>query len=183
MFVDEAGFYRLPAAVRTDAPRGKTPVLRYRFWDHLSVISAITPAGKLYPLTQAETFRGPRIVRFLKHLLQHIPGKLLVVWDRLPAHRSQVIKEFLCAGGAKRSHLAQLPSYAPDLHPDAGVWNYLKRVELKNVCCHDLLELRSELRKARALAAQNCCDPELHPSSLSRCLCLVIYVWLSRWDF
>ncbi len=140
----------LPAAVRTYAPCGKTPELRYRFWDHLSVISAITSQGKLYTVTQEETFKGPTIVRFLRHLLQHIPGKLLVVWDRLPAHRSQVIKEFLREGGARRIHLAQLPSYAPDLNPDEGVWNYLKRVELKNVCCHNVLELRTELRKAIA---------------------------------
>jgi transposase len=47
-------------------------------------------------------------------------------------------------------HLAQLPSYAPDLNPDEGVWNYLKRVELKNVCCHSVAELCTELRKATA---------------------------------
>jgi len=81
-------------------------------------------------------------------LLRHIPGKLLVIWDGLPAHRSRVVKAFLCEGGARRIHLAQFPSYAPDLNPDEGVWNYLKRVELKNVCCHNLSELRAELRKA-----------------------------------
>ncbi len=134
--------------MRSYAPCGETPELRYRFWDHVSVISAITPQGKLYTMTQEETFKGPTIVRFLKHLLQHIPGKLLVVWDRLPAHRSRVVKAFLHEGGARRLHLAQLPSYAPDLNPDEGVWNYLKRVELKNVCCHDVPELRTELRKA-----------------------------------
>jgi transposase len=140
----------LPAAVRTYAPCGETPELRYRFWDHLSVISAITPQGKLYTMTQEQAFKGPDIVRFLKHLLQHISGKLLVVWDRLPAHRGKVVRAFLREGGTKRIYLAQLPSYAPDLNPDEGVWNYLKRVELKNVCCHDLHELRTELRKAIA---------------------------------
>jgi transposase len=146
--VDEAGFYMLPMAVRTYAPRGETPELRYRYWEHVSVISAITPDGKLYTWTQEKSFKGPDIVRFLKHLLQHIPGKLLVIWDRLPAHRSRVIKQFLRQGAARRLYLAQLPSYAPELNPDEGVWNYLKRVELKNVCCHTLPELRSELRKA-----------------------------------
>ncbi len=140
----------LPAAVRTYAPCGETPELRYRFWEHLSVISAITPQGKLYTMTQEQAFKGPDIVRFLKHLLQHISGKLLVVWDRLPAHRGKVVRAFLREGGTKRIHLAQLPSYAPDLNPDEGVRNYLKRVELKNVCCHDLHELRTELRKAIA---------------------------------
>lgn len=150
LFVDEAGFYLLPGAVRTYAPRGETPVLRYHYWEHLSVISAITPQGKLYTWTQATTFNGPTIVRFLKHLLQQIPGKLLVVWDRLPAHRSQVVRDFLSAGATRRLLLAQLPSYAPDLNPDEGVWQYLKHVELKNVCCHNISELRTELRKAMA---------------------------------
>lgn len=136
--------------MRTYAPEGETPVLRYRYWEHLSVISAITPDGKLYTMTRDTAFDGPAIVEFLKHLLRHLPGKLLVVWDRLPAHRSRVIKDFLRAGGAERIYLAQLPSYAPDLNPDEGVWNYLKRVELGNVCCHHLAELRDELRKAIA---------------------------------
>jgi transposase len=30
--------------------------------------------------------------------------------------------------------LKQIPSYAPDVNPDEGVWQYLKNVELKNVC-------------------------------------------------
>jgi len=39
MFVDEAGFYQLPAAVRTWAPRGETPVLRAPLnCDNLSTI-------------------------------------------------------------------------------------------------------------------------------------------------
>jgi len=31
-----------------------------------------------------------------------------------------------------------------------GIWQYLKRVELRNVCCDDLAELRLELRLATA---------------------------------
>jgi transposase len=136
--------------VRTWAPRGQTPVLRYRYWEHLSVISAITPEGKLYTMTQDKAFDGEAIVRFLKHLLQHLTGKLLIVWDGLPAHRSRKVKAFLREGGAARVYLAQLPSYAPELNPDEGTWHYLKNVELKNVCCHSLDELRDELRKAIA---------------------------------
>ena len=71
----------------------------------------------------------------------------MVVWDRLPAHRSKVIKDFLRQGGSPRSYLAQLPSHAPELNPDEGVWNYLRRVALSDLCCHNLPELRSELRK------------------------------------
>ena len=45
--------------------------------------------------------------------------------------------------------MEQLPGYAPDLNPDEGVWNDLKRVELANVCCSDLQELRKQLIRAR----------------------------------
>ena len=149
MFVDEAGFYLLPAGVWTYAPRGQTPMLRVPLTrDHLSAISAITPAGKLYMMVQGGAFKGPAIVRFLRHLLHHIPGKLLIIWDGLPAHRSQPFKAFLAQGATKRIHLEQLPGYAPDLNPDEGIWRYLKYVEMKNLCCQTLADLRHELRKA-----------------------------------
>jgi transposase len=151
VWVDESGFYLLPGAVRTYAPRGQTPTLRLPLSrDHLSVISGITPAGRLLMLVQERAYRSPDVVRFLKHLLRHIPGKLLVVWDGSPIHRGQPVKDFLARGGAKRIHLEPLPGYAPELNPDEGIWHYLKRVELRNVCCRDLTHLRRELRLATA---------------------------------
>ena len=101
MFIDEAGFYLLPAAVRTYAPRGQTPILRVPLtWDHLSAISAITPDGRLLMMIQKEAFNGTTIVRFLKHLLRHMHGKLLIIWDGLPAHHGQAVKNFLRQGAA-----------------------------------------------------------------------------------
>jgi transposase len=70
---------------------------------------------------------------------------VVVIWDGAPIHRCQAVKDFLAAGAAKRLHLERLPGYAPALNPDAGVWNLLKRGELKNRCCHDLHERRWEL--------------------------------------
>ncbi len=146
IFADEAGFYPLPFVARSYAPRGQTPVLRAPLThDHLSVISGITPEGRLFTHIQAEAFTGPAIVAFLRQLLRQVRGKLLVVWDGASIHRAQPVKDFLAAGAAARLHLVQLPGYAPDLNPDEGVWNHLKRVELKNRCCHDLAELRWEL--------------------------------------
>ena len=151
MFIDEAGFYLLPAAVRTYAPRGQTPILRVPLtWDHLSAISAITPDGRLLMMIQKEAFNGTTIVRFLKHLLRHMHGNLLIIWDGLPAHHGQAVKNFLRQGAAQRIHLERLPGYAPDLNPDEGIWDYLKQVEMKNLCCHNLDDLHHELRKATA---------------------------------
>ena len=151
VWIDESGFYLLPALVRTYAPKGETPILQVPLsYDHLSVISAMTPEGQLLMQVQERAYKGPDVVRFLKHVLRHIPGKLLILWDGAPIQRSQPIKDFLAGGGAKRIHLEQLPGYAPELNPDEGIWQYLKRVELKNVCCQDLTTLRYELRRATA---------------------------------
>ena len=73
-----------------------------------------------------------------------------IIWDGLPAHRGQVVKDFLRAGAARRIHFEQLPGYVPDLNPTEGIWQYLKYVEMKNLCCHTLDELCHELRKAIA---------------------------------
>lgn len=149
LFVDEAGFYLLPFLARTYAPRGQTPVLCTPLThDHLSVISAVTPAGRLLTHVQEEAFRGPAIVAFLRQLLRQIRGKLLVIWDGAPIHRCQPVKDFLAAGATRRLHLEQLPGYAPELNADEGVWNLLKRVELKNRCCQNLGELRWEAKCA-----------------------------------
>ncbi len=148
--MDQSGFYLLPAVVRTYAPIGQTPVLRERLTrDHLSAMSAVTPEGKLLMIEQDRAFKGPDVVRFLKHALRRIPGKLLVVWDGSPIHRAKAVKEFLANGAASRVQLEQLPGYAPELNPDEGIWKHLKYVEMKNVCCRSLSELRVELRRAK----------------------------------
>jgi transposase len=136
--------------VRTYAPVGKTPILHEHLSrDHLSAMSGITLEGKLYMLEQDRAFKAEDAVRFLKHLMRQIPGKLLVIWDGSPIHRGRAVKDFLSSGAASRLRLEQLPGYAPDLNPEEGVWKHLKCVELKNLCCRSLSELKVELRKAK----------------------------------
>ncbi len=140
--------------MRTYAPAGQTPVIKeYLTHDHLSAMSGITPEGKLYMTVQESSYKGPDVVSFLRHLLRHIPGKLLVLWDRAPIHRSKVVKKFLAQGAAKRIHLEQLPAYAPELNPDEGIWNYLKRVELKNLSCHNYLNCSLSSEEPRSGSA------------------------------
>jgi hypothetical protein len=78
-----------------------------------------------------------------------VRGKLLVIWDGSPIQRGQPINDFLRRGAAHRLRVEQLPGYAPDLNPDDGICNELKRVELGNRCCHDLVELAGALRRAK----------------------------------
>src|SRR5215218_5910422 len=92
-FADQSGFYLLPMVVRTYAPVGRTPILHERLGrDHLSAMSAVTLDGRLYMIEQEKAFKGEDAVRFLKHLMRHIPGKLLVVWDGSPIHRAGAVK-------------------------------------------------------------------------------------------
>src|SRR6266516_1236384 len=56
---------------------------------------------------------------------------------------------FSSEGRPNGRHLEQLPGYAPDLNPDEGIWNYLKRVELGNVCCANLDQLHQALIRAK----------------------------------
>ncbi len=97
------------------------------------------------------------MIAFLQDLLREIDGKLLLIWDGAPIHRSNRIKQFLVDGAAQRLHLERLPAYAPDLNPDEGIWHYLKHVELANVCCKDLDELAQKLE----IAADNLADEPL----------------------
>lgn len=150
IFVDESGFYLLPMAVRTYAPRCQTPVLRVKLTrDHLSAIGGITEEGRIFMQVQERAYRSEDVVRFLRLLLRKVSGKLLVIWDGSPIHRAEVIKQFLRSKEGKRLHLERLPGYAPDLNPQEQVWNLLKRRELKNLCFRDLAHLGQELVHAK----------------------------------
>ncbi|MCS3648531.1 hypothetical protein GGP63_003134 [Salinibacter ruber] len=85
MFVDEAGFYQLSAAVRTWAPRGETPEVRIPLsYDNLSTISGITisgtaRAGKLYMHIYEQPISRKEVAKFLRHVLREISGKLTIL--------------------------------------------------------------------------------------------------------
>ena len=135
--------------VKTYAPRGQTPILHpFETRDHLSVMSGITRTGHLFTLTRAEALTGWESVWFLKHLAYQLGTRLLVIWDGSPIHRNDEVKAFLSDGGAKTIHFERLPPYAPDLNPDEGVWQHLKHVEIRNLCCADLDRLHHQLNLA-----------------------------------
>jgi transposase len=90
----------------------------------------------------------PGVVGFLEHLLREVSGRMVIIWDGAPIHRSHRIQEFLATGAAERLHLERLPADAPELNPGEGLWQQLKGVELRNLCCFDIPHLRGELRDA-----------------------------------
>ena len=64
-------------------------------------------------IEQERSFKGDDVVRFLKHLLRQIPGKLLLIWDGSPIHRGGAVKDFLASGASRRLKLEQLPFSTP----------------------------------------------------------------------
>jgi transposase len=145
VFIDESGLSERPTRVRSWAPRGQTPVLQYHFnWHQLSAIAGITFQRfyfRLYP----GAIKGPQLVEFLHALGQQIRSKVLVIWDGLPAHRSQFVRDYVDSlKGAIQ--LEYLPAYAPELNPTEYIWGHLKQHELGNFCARTFGELTHRTR-------------------------------------
>jgi transposase len=158
VFVDESGFYLLPALVKTYAPKGETPVLdEWVTRDHLSVMGSVTLGGQVHSMVRPTSLNGMHVIAFLFHLGRAVGDRLLVIWDGSPIHRRAEVQAVVAGAGGK-IHLESLPAYAPELNPVEWLWNHLKRHELGNVSCLDLEQLHMEIhlalgrvRKRRAL--------------------------------
>ena len=71
--------------------------------------------------------RGGFIVAFLKNPRRHLPGrKLLIIWDRLQAHRSRLVRDYVDTQGG-HIQLEFLPPYPPELSPVEYLWAHWKQ--------------------------------------------------------
>ena len=110
---------------------GQPPVLRHRYGhDRISAISGIAVSRKcfhctLYCQLYEDNIQGEEVVAFLRHLLHQVHGHLFVLLDNGKIHRGDPMQELLAR--TSRLHLVPFPAYAPELNPDEGVWNHLKR--------------------------------------------------------
>ena len=146
MFVDESGLSQRPHRCRTWAPRGQTPVLEYNFnWKSLSAVAGLTTWNfyfRLYP----GAVRSQQVVDFLTALVRAIRQPLVLVWDRLPAHRSAMVRDYI-EGLKGWIHMEYLPPYAPELNPVEYIWAHWKQHELPNVCPKDFWQLSEAARR------------------------------------
>jgi len=121
-------------------------VLQYHFnWKTITVAAAMT-LWNFYFQVFEKAVAKEEVVRFLAHLMQHLTSPLLIVWDRLPAHRSRLVAEFV---QHMRGHIVieYLPAYAPELNPVEYLWGHWKQHELPNVCPQDLWQLSERARR------------------------------------
>jgi len=149
VFIDETAFYLRPTVAKTWSPKGQPPVLHApASRKHLSVIGGVTYGGSLYVQIQVVSFRTKGVIEFLRHILFHIPGKILVVWDNIRIHKSKELMSFLALDTVGRMTFENFPPYAPELDPQEYVWRHLKHVDLRNLTSRSLDDLWVHVRAA-----------------------------------
>ena len=88
------------------------------------------------------TFDSARVAAFLRDLLKHLRGKVIVVWDNGPMHKGPAVRQLLKQ--FPRLSLEWLPPYAPDLNPVEALWSHLKYGHCANLIPRDLAHLDDE---------------------------------------
>jgi transposase len=146
VFEDESGVSLLPSARATWAPRGHTPVLRHPFnWKRLSLAGALAyePDGSdahlIFELRPG-AYNDEMLIEFLSDVNEIEQGRVLLIWDGLPAHRSRRMTAWVHTQQHWLS-VERLPGYAPDLNPVENAWRNLKSQELANLCADTIDEV------------------------------------------
>lgn len=113
----------MPDLRRTWAPTGRTPVLVHpqKAWSKLNQIAAlsVSPArrrlGLYWHWERGKSASTESIAGFIRGLLRHLAGPVILVLDNLPSHRAASVRRL--AGPRRRLRLEYLPPYAPELNP------------------------------------------------------------------
>lgn len=148
----------MPTVRRTWAPIAQTPLLFHRYsHDRISAISAVTVSPRrqrlgLYCHFHFTNISEFEVVAFLRLLLRHLAGHIVLVWDGGSIHRSELARQFLARH--PRLHVERFPAYAPDLNPDEQVWNHFKAT-LANGCPMTLDELVEDLTRVARRARRS----------------------------
>lgn len=116
-------------------------------WDKVNIISAVGANRKLYfQLKVGMAFQNGDFVKFLRHLLRHVKGKLVVFIDGGGLHKGEEFYVFL-AENAHRLRVEPLPPYGFEYNPDEGVWGHLKSVDMRSFAPRNTKELVTRLWK------------------------------------
>jgi hypothetical protein len=81
--------------VRSWAKRGQTPVLAFNFsYEVLSAMAGMTFWNFYFQLFP-NSIRSPQVIEFLGHLKRYVRRPVLVIWDRLSAHKSRMTQRWI----------------------------------------------------------------------------------------
>jgi transposase len=164
--IDESGFLMMPLVRRSLAPRGQPLVLKHKakHRQKVSVAAALTVspvAGRagMYFRTYPDSFvDAEKSASFVRQLLRHLRGQVIVVWDKGNMHKGPHIRKLL--SDFPRLSLEPLPSYAPDLNAVEHLWSYGKYGKLSNYAALDVPELNRRVTAVLRATQKN--RPLLH---------------------
>jgi transposase len=110
-------------------------------------LAALTVSPKrqhlgLYVRFQPYNFRNGHVAEFLRALLRHLHGPVIVLWDQGSIHQGPAIAAIQQA--YPRLSVEEFPAYAPELNPTEQLWNDWKR-HIANSLLRDTRDLRRRL--------------------------------------
>ncbi len=128
LFGDEASFAQWGSLSYTWARRGEQPTVKtsgkrraYKVWGFIEYFS-----GAFHYMTQTGKLNAAQYQAFLKQVLKHTRGHLMIIQDGAAYHTSQAMEQFF-ASHADRLTVKQLPAYSPDFNPIEYLWRNLKK--------------------------------------------------------
>jgi len=100
------------------SPKGQTPVVpgtgqRFR----CNLISTVTNRGTVRFMIFTRRFTAALMIEFLQRLIRDVDGKVFLILDQHPVHRSKQVTRWLDAH-ADQLEVYFLPGYSPELNPD-----------------------------------------------------------------
>lgn len=149
MFFDEFGYSYREGLARTWAPRGKRPILRRVTNERraLSMAVGLTLSGEIYTRQFSKAMRGGEVIIAMRHLLHYLPDGFILVWDRAPIHRSQVVTAYLA--DHPEIDVEWLPAHAPELNPEEYCHGNVKQ-RLRNATPANVTEMRTMVHRGFA---------------------------------
>lgn len=114
-----------------------------------SIVALVAPLdrpARLYARHFRGSIHGEQVIVALRYFRRRIGQPLVVVWDRLNAHRAQAVQAFVAAH-PDDYQIEWLPPYAPDLNPEELCNGAVKR-DLLNATPGTVDELQRLARRS-----------------------------------
>ena len=106
----------------------------------------------LYVQFRQNNFKAVQVAKFLRILLRHLRGHVMLLWDGGQIHKGPAIAAVLDA--YRRLHIERFPAYAPELNPTEQVWNDFKR-HTANSLLRDKQDIRLSLHASTRRVSQS----------------------------
>ncbi|MEU6774768.1 transposase [Streptomyces sp. NPDC046759] len=148
-----------PPRARTWGRIGQTPVVRVRGRDSgrvsMAGMTCYKPGERSRLIYAIREYRGRKDEpkgfgwRDFRDLIVRarlqLGGPIVLVWDNLRLHLTAGMRTFI-ETNAEWLTVFHLPTYAPDLNPQEGIWSLVKR-EIGNLAAADLTQITRAVKR------------------------------------